>query len=48
MDKKNTKLSAAQHTDLLNTLKKRFEKNIQRHNGVEWSKVEAKLNANAD
>ncbi len=31
---------------LLKTLKARFEKNMQRHEGMEWSKVEEKLKAN--
>ena len=31
---------------LLNTLKARFEKNINRHKGLEWAKVQAKLEAN--
>lgn len=30
-------------TELLAILKQRFEKNIQRHAGMSWSKVEAKL-----
>ena len=29
--------------ELLNTLKARFEKNINRHKGLEWAKVQAKL-----
>jgi len=32
--------------ELLKVLKQRFEKNMQRHEGLEWSKVEAKLLAN--
>ncbi len=32
--------------ELLKVLKTRFEKNMQRHEGLEWSKVEAKLTAN--
>lgn len=39
------KLSPEQHKELLNTLKSRFEKNMKRHNGVEWPKVQAKLEA---
>jgi len=42
------KLSAAQREELLKTLQARFEKNMNRHKGVEWSKVQAKLEANAD
>ncbi len=42
------KLSPAQREELLKTLKVRFEKNKNRHKGVEWAKVEAKLEANAE
>jgi hypothetical protein len=47
---KNTrdKLSADQREELLKTLKARFEKNMHRHKGVDWTKVQAKLEANAD
>ncbi|HZH70827.1 MAG TPA: DUF4256 domain-containing protein [Flavobacteriaceae bacterium] len=41
------KLSSAQKQELLNTLKTRFEKNMNRHKGIEWSKVEAKLDSPA-
>lgn len=37
------KLSANESTELLKILKIRFEKNMNRHKGVEWSKVQAKL-----
>ena len=33
---------------LLGVLKARFEKNMNRHKGLEWSKVQAKLEANAE
>jgi len=47
MTKRNKKeLSKEQQGDLLRTLKTRFEKNINRHKGIEWTKVEAKLKAN--
>lgn len=39
-------LPSAQRDELLKTLKTRFEKNMHRHKGIEWSKVEAKLKAN--
>jgi hypothetical protein len=42
-DKKE--LSSKQTDELLGTLKARFEKNLNRHKGVEWSKVLAKLEA---
>jgi hypothetical protein len=41
-------LSAKQREDLLNTLKARFEKNMNRHKGIEWAKVQAKLEANSE
>ena len=39
-------LTAKQREELLGALKTRFEKNMNRHEGVEWDKVEAKLEAN--
>jgi hypothetical protein len=47
---KNTKkkLSAEDRDELLKALQARFEKNMSRHNGLEWSKVQAKLEANAE
>src|SRR5438093_13245629 len=41
-------LSKKQHEELLTTLKARFEKNMDRHKGLEWAKVQAKLGANAE
>lgn len=40
------KLSPAQTGELLNILKARFEKNKNRHKGIDWEKVQAKLEAN--
>src|SRR6185295_12871148 len=39
-------LSPKQREELLKTLKARFEKNTNRHKGLEWAKVQAKLEAN--
>src|SRR5579871_3132558 len=39
-------LSAKQREQLLRALKARFEKNMSRHQGVEWAKVQARLEAN--
>ena len=39
------KLSPEQSSELLKTLKTRFEKNMNRHKGLEWAKVLAKLEA---
>ena len=41
-------LSPKQREELLNTLKARFEKNMNRHQGLEWAKVQAKLEANTE
>ncbi|WP_345948133.1 DUF4256 domain-containing protein [Mucilaginibacter sp. PAMB04274] len=38
-------LSPEQIEALLSTLKARFEKNMNRHGGMEWAKIEAKLQA---
>lgn len=38
-------LSAKQKEELIEILKVRFEKNINRHKGLEWAKVQAKLDA---
>ena len=42
------KLSPEQHKELLNTLKGRFEKNMNRHKGLQWAKVQEKLEANKE
>lgn len=39
------KLSPEQSKELIKVLKTRFEKNIKRHKGIEWAKVQAKLEA---
>src|SRR5439155_26819906 len=41
-------LSPKQREVLLRALKDRFEKNLNRHKGLEWAKVQAKLEANAE
>jgi hypothetical protein len=41
-------LSAGQREELLNALKARFEKNMDRHKGLEWAKVKAKLEARTE
>jgi hypothetical protein len=43
MNKKQ--LSQQQSEEVLKTLKARFEKNMNRHKGVEWAKVQTKLEA---
>jgi hypothetical protein len=44
----NKKLSQQQREELLRTLKARFEKNMNRHKGLEWAKVQTKLEANIE
>lgn len=39
-------LSPAQKEELITVLKKRFEQNMNRHSGMDWAKVQAKLEAN--
>ncbi|MBX3164088.1 MAG: DUF4256 domain-containing protein [Bacteroidetes bacterium] len=42
------KLSPEQREELFSVLKKRFEKNMSRHKGLDWAKVKTRLEANAD
>lgn len=44
----NKELLPEQHEELLNILKARFEKNLDRHQGIEWVSVQAKLEAQTD
>ncbi|MEK5520510.1 hypothetical protein B5V89_05680 [Heyndrickxia sporothermodurans] len=46
MTKTNKELSLEKREELLNVLKARFEKNMNRHSGIEWSSVQEKLEAN--
>jgi hypothetical protein len=41
-------LSPVQRDELLRALKARFEKNMSRHKGLEWAKVQAKLEAHTE
>lgn len=41
-------LSSKQREELLSVLKARFEKNRNRHKGLEWAQVQAKLEAHAE
>jgi hypothetical protein len=41
-------LSPTQRQELLGVLKARFEKNMNRHKGLEWAKVKAKLEAHIE
>lgn len=44
----NKELSPEQREGLLKSLKARFEKNMNRHNGLEWADVKAKLEASPE
>ncbi|MGO4291745.1 DUF4256 domain-containing protein [Chitinophaga sp. RAB17] len=48
MKSNKKKLSPEQSQGLLNVLKTRFEKNTNRHKGIDWSKVQAKLEAHPE
>ena len=41
-------LSPKQREELLAALKARFEKNLNRHKGLDWAKVQSRLEANAE
>ena len=41
-------LSPKQREELVKTLKARFEKNLNRHKGLDWAKVQSRLEANAE
>ncbi|MFJ7973638.1 DUF4256 domain-containing protein [Psychrobacillus sp. NPDC096389] len=44
----NKELSLEQREELFNTLKARFEKNMNRHEGFEWDNVQARLEVNTE
>lgn len=46
--RKTNELTANQRDELVAALKSRFEKNMNRHKGLEWQKIEAKLKANSE
>lgn len=48
MTKGMNELSQEQRDELLRALKARFEKNMNRHKGLEWAKVQANLEANTE
>lgn len=48
MKNEKTELSLEQREELLKALKARFEKNMNRHNDIEWARVQAKLEANTE
>jgi hypothetical protein len=42
------KLSTGQSEELLRTLKARFEKHMNRHKGIDWAKVQGRLEASGE
>jgi hypothetical protein len=44
----NLELSPEKGEELLQKLKDRFEKNMQRHEGLEWPKIQAKLESHSE
>jgi len=46
--KTKKQLSPKQQEELLRVLQARFEKNMKRHEGLEWAKVKARLDANPE
>lgn len=48
MAKGNKELSREQQEELLGVLKARFEKNMDRHESLDWAKVQAKLEGNTE
>jgi len=48
MEKDNKILSSEQSEKILGILKSRFEKNMNRHEGLDWGEVQTKLDAHAD
>ena len=46
LSSKKKELPAEQSEELLRVLRARFEKNMNRHKGLEWGKVQTRLEAN--
>jgi hypothetical protein len=46
--KNNKKLSSEQSATLLKVLQLRFEKNMNRHKGLDWGKIQSKLEKNPE
>ena len=47
INRNKKEISPEQCEELLDTVKARFEKNMNRHKGLEWAKVKAKLDSGA-
>jgi hypothetical protein len=48
MSKTKKEFSPEQREEILGALKARFEKNMNRHQGLDWAKVQVKLEANPE
>ena len=48
MDTKGKTLSPKQREELLSKLEARFEKNMKRHKGLDWTRVQSKLEGNIE
>src|ERR671938_1939111 len=48
IDSNKKEFSPEQREELLRALKARFEKNMNRHKGLQWAKVQEKLEANTE
>lgn len=48
MNSNKKELSSEQREELLGVLKARFEKNMNRHKGLGWTEIQAKLEANPE
>jgi hypothetical protein len=48
MKSNKQKLSSEQRKELVTILKARFEKNMNRHKGIEWASVQARLESNTE
>ncbi|WP_200801352.1 DUF4256 domain-containing protein, partial [Clostridium sp. Marseille-P2415] len=48
MNRNKNELSSEQREELLRVLKARFEKNMNRHKGLEWAKVQTKLETDTE
>lgn len=46
--KRNRRELSSERRELVRTLRARFEKNMHRHQGLEWASVEARLEANSE
>ncbi|EMO88967.1 DUF4256 domain-containing protein [Leptospira noguchii] len=48
VNKNKKELVSKQREELLNTLEDRFAKNMDRHKGLEWTKIKTKLETNSE